>query len=283
MAEPVALHPLPATIAARRELANGVGMPWLGLGLYKAADGDETEAAVRAALGAGYRSFDTAALYGNERSLGRALAAAGIGRHEFFVTTKVWNDDQGYDSTLRAYERSRTALGLDYVDLYLIHWPVRGRYRETWRALERLYREGAVRAIGVSNFMVHHLNDLLAHCAVPPQVNQIECHPLNTADEIRRYCARRNIAVEAWRPLSRGLLLDHRVIMEIAARHGRTPSQVLLRWNLQHGIITIPKSVTPVRIVENAAIFDFTLGPDDMRRIDGLNENRRLGPDPDSF
>ena len=264
-------------------LHNGVKMPWLGLGVYKAAEGEEVEGAVRTALEVGYRSIDTAAIYGNERGVGKAVRESGLPREEVFITTKVWNDRQGYESTLQAFEESRQRLGVEYVDLYLIHWPVKGKYKETWRALEKLYKDGWVRAIGVSNFQIHHLEDLLADCEIRPMVNQVELHPRLTQEPLRDFCRKHQIQVEAWSPLMRGQIFDHPVVVELSRKYGKTPAQILLRWDLQHGIVTIPKSVRPERIRENAGIFDFTLAEEDMAKLDALNENRRIGPDPDNF
>ncbi len=264
-------------------LHNGVKMPWLGLGVYKAAEGEEVERAVRTALEVGYRGIDTAAIYGNERGVGKAVRESGLPREEVFITTKVWNDRQGYESTLQAFERSRQRLGVEYVDLYLIHWPVKGKYKDTWRALEKLYKDGWVRAIGVSNFQIHHLEDLLADCEIRPMVNQVELHPCLTQEPLRDFCRQRQIQVEAWSPLMRGQIFDHPVVVELSRKYGKTPAQILLRWDLQHGIVTIPKSVRPERIRENAGIFDFTLAEEDMAKLDALNENRRIGPDPDNF
>jgi diketogulonate reductase-like aldo/keto reductase len=263
-------------------LHNGVRMPWLGLGVYKAKEGEEVVRAVRTALEAGYRSIDTAALYANEEGVGRAVRESGIPREELFITTKVWNTDQGYERTLAAFETSMRKLGLEVLDLYLVHWPVRGKYKDTWRALEKLYKEGRVRAIGVSNFQPHHLDDLLADAEIKPMVNQVELHPLLTQKPLIAYCREHGIQVEAWSPIIRGNL-DVPLLLELAARYGKTPAQIVLRWHLQNGVIAIPKSVTPERIRENADMFDFELTAEDMQAIDSLNENRRLGPDPDNF
>lgn len=266
----------------RVALSNGVQMPRLGLGVFKIPNGDPVASAVRTAVEAGYRSIDTAAAYGNEEGLGRGVRECGLPRAEVLVTTKVWNSRQGYDSTLRAFEESRRRLALDYVDLYLIHWPVKGKYKDTWRALEHLYEQRLVRAIGVSNFHRHHLEDLMADCRVVPMVNQIECHPLLAQRDLRAFCAQHGIQVEAWSPLMLGHL-DLPVLREIGARHGKTPAQVVLRWDLQSGIVTIPKSAQPARIRENAAIFDFELTAEEMAAIDGLDAGRRFGADPDNF
>jgi diketogulonate reductase-like aldo/keto reductase len=263
-------------------LSNGVVMPWFGLGVYKVQEGDEVERAVSTAIEAGYISIDTAAFYQNEEGVGRAVRASGVPRDKLFITTKVWNTDQGYESTLKAFEESRKKLQLDYVDLYLVHWPVPGKYKDTWRALEKLYEDGLVRAIGVSNFQIHHLEDLAASANVRPMVNQVEYHPLLTQKPLLKYCRENGIQLEAWSPLMRGNL-DLPLLKELAQKYGKTPAQIVLRWDLQHEVVTIPKSVTPERIRENANVFDFELSAEDMERIDGLNQNRRFGADPDNF
>jgi len=270
------------SVAQTVELLNGVRMPKLGLGVWRAKEGEETERAVAAALEAGYRSIDTASLYENEASVGRAVRASGIPREQIFITTKVWNSEQGYDETLKAFERSRRRLDMDTVDLYLVHWPVPGKYKETYRALETLYEEGKVRAIGVSNFLVHHLEDLLSSCRIKPMVNQVEMHPLLTRKPLLEFCAREGIQVESWRPLMQGKL-DLPLLQELSIKYGKTPAQIVIRWHLQLGVVTIPKSVRPERIRENAGVFDFRLSPEDMERIDALNEDRRFGADPDHF
>ncbi len=257
-------------------------MPWLGLGVYQVREGKEVINAVLHALSKGYRSVDTAALYGNERGVGQAIKESGLPREELFITTKLWNSDQGYDNALKAFELSLNKLGLDYVDLYLIHWPVKGKYLDSWRALERLYKEGCVRAIGVSNFQIHHLQDILQSSEVIPAVNQVERHPLLNQRELLDFCQANQIQLEAWSPLMRGKL-DLPLIKELAARYNKSPAQIILRWDLQQGVVVIPKSVTPHRIEENASIFDFELSTEDMARIDSLNKNQRLGPDPDNF
>jgi len=237
---------------------------------------------VAAALKVGYRSVDTAAIYKNEEGVGRAIRASGVPREQVFVTTKVWNRDQGYDSTIRAFEESLSRLGMDYVDLYLIHWPVKEKYKETYRAMEELYEQGRVRAIGVCNFQIHHLEDLMGSCRIKPMVNQVELHPLLTQKPLLEFCRKEGIQVESWRPLMDGKL-DLPLLQELAAKYGKTPAQIVIRWHLQHGLVTIPKSVRESRIRENADVFDFELEPEDMNRIDDLNENRRTGPDPDNF
>lgn len=262
------------------ELLNGVEMPRLGLGVWRAKAGDETERAVSAALKAGYRSIDTASMYNNEQEVGRAIRASAIPRDQIFVTTKVWNNEQGYDNTLKAFRRSLDRLEMEYVDLYLVHWPVVGQYKETYRALEDLYEQGLVRAIGVSNFNIHHLEDLMGTCRIKPMVNQVELHPLHTQKKLFAFCRKEGIQLESWRPLMQGRL-DLPLIEELAAKYGKTSAQIVLRWHLQLGVVTIPKSVHERRIIENADLFDFELEPEDMNRIDGLNQNLRFGADPD--
>ncbi|GHG98495.1 aldo/keto reductase [Streptomyces rubradiris] len=266
-------------------LNNGVEMPQLGYGVWQVPD-DEAERAVATALQAGYRSIDTAAIYGNEEGTGKAIAASGVPREEIFVTTKVWNSDHGYDATLRAFDASLAKLGLDYVDLYLIHWPLPSRdtYVDTYRAFEKLYADKRVRAIGVSNFLPDHLRRLTEETSVIPAVNQIELHPHLQQRESRALHAELGIATEAWSPLGQGKgLLEVPAIVAIARKHDRTPAQVVLRWHLQLGNIVIPKSVTPSRIEENIAVFDFSLDDEDLAAISALNEDRRLGPDPATF
>lgn len=268
-------------------LHNGVKMPGFGLGVFKVEEGQELVAAVKAAIRHGYRSIDTAAVYQNEAGVGTAIREAIeeslVKREELFVTSKLWNADQGYDSALAAFEASMDKLGLEYLDLYLIHWPVKGKYKESWRALETLYREGRVKAIGVSNFQIHHLQDVMEGAEIKPMVNQVEFHPRLTQKELLQFCREQGIQLEAWSPLMQGELLNDPVLQEIGAKYGKTVAQVILRWDLQHGVITIPKSTKEARIIENASIYDFSLSEEDMNRIDALNENRRVGPDPDNF
>ncbi|WP_103105620.1 aldo/keto reductase [Brevibacillus reuszeri] len=274
-------------LQATTTLNNGVKMPWFGLGVFKVEEGPELVNAVQAAIRNGYRSIDTAAIYGNEEGVGQGIAQGlketGISREELFVTSKVWNADLGYESTLAAFDLSLKKLGLDYLDLYLIHWPVAGKYKDAWRALEQLYKEGKVKAIGVSNFQIHHLQDLMQDAEIKPMINQVELHPRLTQKEIRDFCKQEGIQVEAWSPLMQGQLLDNPVLKEIAERHGKSIAQVILRWDLQHGIVTIPKSTKEHRIQENADVFNFELTAEDMEKIDALNENHRVGPDPDNF
>ncbi|MEV2211463.1 aldo/keto reductase [Streptomyces sp. NPDC050997] len=265
-------------------LNNGVAIPQLGFGVFQVPD-DETTAAVSSALEAGYRSIDTAAIYGNERGVGRALASSGIKREELFVTTKLWNDDQGYDATLAAFDASLEKLGLDHVDLYLIHWPTpaRDRYLDTWRAFEKLLADGRTRAIGVSNFQVPHIQRLLEHTGITPVINQVELHPALQQSELRAFHAEHQIATEAWSPLAQGAVLGAQPIVDIAGKYGVTPAQVVLRWHLQIGNVVIPKSVTPERIRQNLDVFGFELSDDDIAAITGLDTGTRTGPDPDSL
>ncbi|MDF9760066.1 diketogulonate reductase-like aldo/keto reductase [Peribacillus simplex] len=268
-------------------LHNGVKMPWFGLGVFKVEEGPELVNAVKVAIKHGYRSIDTAAIYENEEGVGHGilegLKEAGISREDLFVTSKVWNADLGYESTIAAYEKSLKKLGLEYLDLYLIHWPVEGKYKEAWRALETLYKEGKVKAIGVSNFQIHHLKDLMKDAEVKPMVNQVECHPRLTQKEVQAFCKEQGIQLEAWSPLMQGELLDNEVLQAIATKHGKSVAQVILRWDIQNGIVTIPKSTKEYRIVENSSVFDFELTEEELNQIDGLNQNHRVGPDPDNF
>lgn len=268
-------------------LYNGVKMPWLGLGVFQVEEGAELEHAVQSAIKHGYRSIDTAAIYKNEEGVGRGirkgLKEAGISREDLFVTSKVWNSDLGYESTLAAFETSLKKLGLEYLDLYLIHWPVEGKFTEAWKALEELYKKGLVKAIGVSNFHIHHLEELQKNAELKPMVNQVEFHPRLSQNELRTYCKEQGIQFEAWSPLMQGQLLDEPVLKEIADRYGKSIAQIILRWDLQNGVVTIPKSTKEQRIVENGSVFDFELATEDMERINQLNQNLRVGPDPDNF
>lgn len=266
-------------------LNNGVQMPWLGLGVFKAKEGEEVVQAVKAAIRAGYRSIDTASAYRNEEGVGQgvreALQENGLQRKDVFITSKVWNSDQGFETTLKSFDDSLKRLGLDYLDLFLVHWPVKGKYKETYRALEKVYAEGKVRAIGVSNFQIHHLEDLLSEAKVVPAVNQVEFHPYLTQKELLRYCTEKGIQLEAWSPLGQGHLLEHELLKGIASKYGKTVAQIILRWDVQLGVVTIPKSIREARIIENADIFDFELSAEEMQAIDGLNRNQRFGSDPD--
>ncbi|MGQ3386592.1 aldo/keto reductase [Bacillus velezensis] len=274
-------------LQAKATLHNGVEMPWFGIGVFKVEEGAELVNAVKTALVHGYRSVDTAAIYGNEEGVSegirQGLQEAGLKREDIFVTSKVWNADLGYEETLKAFDTSLEKLGLDYLDLYLIHWPVEGKYIDAWRALETLYRDGRIKAIGVSNFQIHHLKHLMKETEIKPMINQVEYHPRLTQKELLAFCAEQGIQLEAWSPLMQGQLLDHPVLQEIAEKYGKSAAQIILRWDLQNGVITIPKSTKKHRIEENANVFDFELSADDMKRIDDLNENLRVGPDPDNF
>ena len=275
----------PVTSVPVLELNNGVRMPQLGYGVFQ-IPGPETTAAVKAALDAGYRSIDTAAIYGNEAGVGQAIAESGIARDELFVTTKLWNSAQGYDSTLKAFDESLAKLGLEQLDLYLIHWPTpkRDKFLDTWKAFEKLYADGRVRAIGVSNFQPAHLERLLDASDVVPAVNQIELHPYLQQQEVREFDAKHGIATEAWSPLAKGGgLLGDPAVADLAVKHSRTPAQIVLRWHLQLGNIVIPKSVTPSRIAENFDVFGFTLSEDEMESLSPLDRGERTGPDPDTF
>lgn len=269
-------------------LNNGIEMPRVGLGVFRVENSSELVNAVKVAIKNGYRSIDGAAIYGNEEAMGEGIREgikeAGISREDLFITSKVWNADLGYESTIAAYEASLKRLGVDYLDLYLIHWPVEGKYKEAWRALEYLYKEGRVKAIGVSNFQVHHLQDLLKDAEIKPVINQIELHPYLSQEKVREFCKENDIQVEAWSPLMAGNgLLENDILKEIAKKYNKTTAQVVLRWDLQNQVITIPKSTNEGRLVENIDIFGFNLSKDDMDRIDSLNKDLRVGPDPDNF
>lgn len=266
-------------------LHNGVKMPWLGLGVFLVEDGQEVIDSVKAALKNGYKSIDTAAIYKNEEGVGQAIKESGIPREELFITSKLWNGDQGYESTLEAFETSLNKLGLDYLDLYLIHWPVpaQGKYKETWKAMEKLYKDGKIKAIGVSNFKEHHIEDLIKDAEVKPMVNQVEFHPHLAQKDLRDYCKKQGIQVEAWSPLKQGKLLDDPTLTKIAEKHGKSTAQVIIRWDLQSEVVTIPKSIKEHRIISNADVFDFELTDEDMNAINALNKDERVGPDPDEF
>jgi diketogulonate reductase-like aldo/keto reductase len=255
----------------------------VGLGVFKVTEGEEVVQSVTAAIKNGYISIDTAAIYKNEEGVGQAIKESGVPREELFITTKLWNADQGYESTLEAFETSMNKLGLEYLDLYLIHWPGKDKYKETWRAFEKLYKEGRVRAIGVSNFLVHHLEDLMSTAEIKPMVNQVEFHPHLTQKELLAFCEKEGIQLEAWSPLKQGQLLNEPVLEDIAHKYSKSVAQVILRWDLQHGVVTIPKSIKEHRIIENANIFDFELTIEDMGKIDELNQDSRAGSHPDTM
>ncbi|AVQ97914.1 aldo/keto reductase [Oceanobacillus sp. M65] len=263
-------------------LNNGLKMPQLGFGVWQVPD-EEATPAVEKAIEVGYRSIDTAKVYANENGVGSAIANQNVPREELFITTKVWNSDQGYENTLKAFDASLERLGLDYVDLYLIHWPTPkfDEYVETYKALEKLYKDGRVKAIGVCNFNIDHLERLLDECEVVPVINQVECHPYLQQAELKDFCDKHNIYLEAWSPLMQGgEVLNNSVVTNIAEKYSKTPAQVILRWHLQYNNVVIPKSVTPSRIEENFNVFDFELSEEDMKEIKGLDRNERKGAEP---
>lgn len=262
-------------------LNNGLEMPWLGFGVWRMDDGDETVNSVLTAIETGYRSIDTATIYKNEKGVGQAIKDAGVAREEIFLTTKVWNDDQRAGRVAEAFEESLEKLQTDYVDLYLIHWPVAGHYLKTWEVMEKIYESGRARAVGVSNFMTHHLKDLMAHSDLIPAVNQVEFHPSLVQTELRAFCKANGIQFESWSPLKKGQIVDMQPITDLTKKYEKSHAQIVLRWNMQHGIVTIPKSSKPHRIKENMEIFDFELSQEDMGLIDALDTDERIGPNPD--
>ncbi len=270
-------------IFGKATLNNGITMPYFGLGVFESAEGEETINAIHWAFEAGYRHIDTASLYRNERSVGKAVNTSGLKREEIFITTKIWNSDQGYQKTFDAFRESLDKLKTDYIDLYLIHWPVSNKYIETWEAMEELYQQKLIKAIGVSNFLTQHLENLIYRNGTIPAVNQVEFHPYLVQPNLLEYCKKHNIQFEAWSPILKGKVNSIPVINEIAAKYEKTPVQVALRWDLQKEIVTIPKSVNKDRIFSNADIFDFELSEEDIKRIDALDKNERVGPDPDNF
>nr|WP_293303619.1 aldo/keto reductase [Allomuricauda sp.] len=264
-------------------LHNGVQMPYFGLGVYLSKDGTEVINAVRVALDHGYRHIDTAAIYDNEEGVGIGIKESRVPRRDIFLVSKVWNTDQGYDSTLRAFEASLKRLDTDYLDLYLIHWPKGELSKETWKALERLYKEKRIRAIGVSNFLQHHLEDLLTSAEIVPMVNQMEFHPYLVQQDLVDFCRAKGIQYEAWSPMMQGNIFDLEIMKALASKYNKTVAQIVLRWDLQKGVVTIPKSSKKERIISNASIFDFELSAEDMQRLDALDRGKRFGPDPDNF
>ncbi len=267
-------------------LNNDIQMPGMGLGVFQ-VENDATAEMVKNAIEVGYRSIDTAAIYGNEVGVGegvkQALASTGLQREDLFITSKVWNDGLSYEETITAYEESLEKLGLDYLDLYLIHWPGKEKYAESWKALEDLYEQGKIKAIGVCNFTVSHLQNLLSFARIKPVVNQVEFHPRMQQTELRSFCEQHQIQLEAWAPLMQGGLLEDATISNIATKYGKTNAQVILRWDVQNGIITIPKSVRRERMLQNADIFDFKLTDEEMALINAMNLEQRVGPNPDEF
>jgi methylglyoxal/glyoxal reductase len=265
-------------------LSHGGVLPWLGLGVYQLGSNAETAKVVRTAIQQGYRSIDTAAVYGNERGVGEAIATCGIPREQIFVTTKVWNDDMRRDRVSAAFDKSLDQLGLEYVDLYLLHWPIDGKIVRSWRALEAIQRSGRARAIGVSNYMTTHLDELLAAAEIVPAVNQVEFHPYLQSKPLQTYCRSHGIQLQAWSPLMQGgAVLQDAKLKKIAQRHDKTVAQVVLRWDLQTGVVTIPKTGQAARLIENANVFDFSLSPAEMKAIDSLERHERSGPDPFKF
>lgn len=266
-------------------LNNGRKIPCLGLGLYKASEGGEVEEAIKYALNIGYRLFDTAAIYFNESGVGKAINSSTIVRNEIFITTKLWNDRHGFNETLKAFDESINKLNMDYVDLYLIHWPVGGKIIETWKAFEKLYNEGRALSIGVSNFLEHHLNEFIDSVEIMPAVNQIEFHPYLQQKSVVNYCKSKGIIVEAWSPLARGRVFCDPTIKSLARKYSKSHAQIILRWAYQLGVVIIPKSVHQNRIKENASIFDFKIEYDDMEKIESLDkgEEGRFGAHPDKF
>jgi len=265
------------------KLSNGVAMPYLGLGVFKTQDGEEVENAVKWALESGYRHIDTAAIYKNERGVGNAMKASGIPRNKLFITTKAWNDNQRNNTVMEGFEESLELLQTDYVDLYLIHWPVKEKFTATWKVMEEIYRSGRARAIGVSNFLQHHLEEILQIAEIKPMVDQVECHPYLVQQSLIDFCQSHDIVYEAWSPIMRGKVNDIPLFIELSEKYKKTPVQLVLRWDLQKGIITIPKSVHQERIKSNSDIFDFELSAEDIRRIDALDINTRFGSHPDNF
>jgi diketogulonate reductase-like aldo/keto reductase len=264
-------------------LNNGLKMPWLGLGVFQIKDGQPVEHVVKAALEIGYRSIDTASAYNNESGVGKAIRESGIPREDIFLTTKLWNDDQRGKRVQAAFEGSLLRLDTDYVDLYLVHWPVKGCYRETWHEVETIYHSGRAKAIGVSNFQVHHLEDILSDSQIVPTVNQIEFHPFLCQPGLLNFCQERKIQVQAWSPLMQGQIVTEQAVQRLAEKYHKTPAQITLRWDLQHEVVTIPKSTHSSRIAENAQIFDFELSQEDMNVLDSLDQAKRIGPDPNNF
>ena len=265
------------------ELNNGVQMPYFGLGVYLSKDGNEVIQAIDDALEHGYRHIDTASIYKNERGVGEAIKQSSVNREDLFVVSKVWNSDQGFESTLKAYDDSLKRLDLDYLDLYLIHWPKEGLYKDTWKALEKIYSEKRVKAIGVSNFLQHHLEDVMMDSEVVPMVNQMEFHPYLVQQDLLDFCKNKGIQYEAWSPMMQGHIFKMDEFKQLAEKYGKTIAQIVLRWDLQKGVVTIPKSVKKERIISNAQIFDFELEESDMQLLDAMNQGKRFGPDPDNF
>ena len=270
-----------SSLSPTLKLNNGVEMPILGLGVFKSQEGEEAYNAVRYAIEAGYRHIDTAAIYGNEVSVGKAIKDSGVKREDIFITTKLWNENMRQGNQYQAFEESLKRLGVDYVDLYLIHWPVKEKYVEAWEVLEKIYEEGRARAIGVSNFHIHHLEDIFVASDIIPAVNQVECHPWLTQVELVDYCQKKGIIFEPWSPLGQGALLENEVLKSIAQKYNKSAAQLIIKWGLQRGFVNIPKSVKQERIIENSKIFDFTVTDEDMAEIFKLNLDKRVGGNPE--
>lgn len=266
-------------------LNNGVQIPVVGLGVFRIEDAKIAYDTVKTALSVGYRHIDTAMIYGNEEAVGKAIKDSGIPREEIFLTTKLWNDDQRSGKVQEAIDASLKRLSLDYIDLYLVHWPVPKTYISVWKKMEEVYKSGKVKSIGVSNYNPHHLDDLLKEAEIVPVVNQIECYPYLTQEKVIEYCKQKNIYPEAWGPLGAGKtdVLSNSIIGEIAKKYKKSPAQIILRWNVQRGVIVIPKSVHENRMLENMSVFDFELSVEEVKKISSLNKNLRLGSDPDNF
>jgi diketogulonate reductase-like aldo/keto reductase len=271
------------SLSSKLKLNNGTEIPALGLGVFKSQEGDEAYNACMYAIEAGYKHIDTAAVYRNEASVGRAVRDSGVKRGDIFITTKLWNEDMRQDNQYQAFEDSLARLGVDYVDLYLIHWPVKGKYADSWKVLEKIYKEGRAKAVGVSNFHIHHLEDIFAVSDLIPAVNQVECHPWLSQVELAAYCQKKGIMFEPWSPLGAGALIENEILKAIAAKYNKTTAQLMIKWGLQRGFVQIPKSVKKERIIENAQVFDFTITDDDMTEIFKLNINKRVGADPENF
>lgn len=261
-------------------LNNGVKMPWVGFGTFKIKDKNTAVSSVKEALRLGYRHIDTAAIYGNEEAVGEAIKESKVKREDIFLTSKLWNSEHDYDRALKAFDESLKKLGTDYLDLYLIHWPGKSN-KDAWKALEKLYKDGRIKAIGVSNFKVHHLEELINECDIVPTVNQVEYHPEYPQTELHEFCKKHKIQLEAWGPLMQGKIFEIPVMKELSAKYGKTISEIALKWDLQMGVVTIPKSSTKARIKENMNLYDFEISEDDMKKIAELNIGKRIGPDPD--
>ena len=267
------------------KLNTGVKMPWLGLGVFQVDDGQMVIDAIKYAVAADYKSIDTASIYNNEKGVGTAVKECGVPREELFITSKLWNNAQGYESTLQAFETTMANLQLDYLDLYLIHWPLpkNRKYIDTWKAMEKLYKEGRVRAIGVSNFEEAWIQDIIDTCEIVPMVNQVECHPYLQQAELHAYCKANGVQLQAWAPLAQGKIFEDEALVKLAEKYGKSVAQFVIRWELQREIVTIPKSIHQERIISNADVFDFEISTEDMGLMKSFDQNLRLGPHPADF